>query len=326
MPVYLSTPSLKEEKEETMKNNVKDVFANVYKNLVKRKGATELLEYLEQSDFFVAPASCVEEAELKTEGDLARLSLITFCNLLDLVKSNRYLEYNNTPEENEKLAIISLLHTLGRVGVYEKYTKNQKIDGSWQEVEAFKYVNAMPIPSGESAVLKVLEYMKLSEEEFLAIRYYDGGIYDNPSVFPKIIKKYPLVFLLHIANMEAVWFSNTDQTVAELSKRIKGFELNTAAEEVENEETSSEEVTEKVTFEYCEKQFTVDKRFENKRLTKGKGIEKPSPIEDFLKDPERVRYIALKKTWDASELYEQMLGQICPNWEDEKSFKEAVGC
>ena len=59
---------------------MKDKFIQIYKENIKREGADKLLEYLEKSDFFVAPASTKFHGSY--EGGLLKHSLNVYERLV----------------------------------------------------------------------------------------------------------------------------------------------------------------------------------------------------------------------------------------------------
>lgn len=99
---------------------LKERFLSVYNNAVHRDGSDVLLRWLEDSDFFVAPASTKFHG--CHEGGLLQHSL----NVYDCLKrglANAGLQ-NSYPEET--VAVVSLLHDICKVNFYKKGFRNVK--------------------------------------------------------------------------------------------------------------------------------------------------------------------------------------------------------
>ena len=93
--------------------NNKEKFITVATTHIKRQGITNLLEWLENTDFYTAPAST--KYHLATEGGLLQHSLNVYDKLLRLYAS----EYGAISEEaHETLAIIGLFHDICKVNFY----------------------------------------------------------------------------------------------------------------------------------------------------------------------------------------------------------------
>ena len=143
---------------------MKNKFIEIFKDNIKRPGADKLLEWLEKSDFFTAPAS--SRFHLCCEGGLLKHSLNVYNRLLEQAK---LLNLQETPET---LAIVSLLHDLCKVNYYKSSTRNVKneITGVWEKVpcytvdEKFKYGG-----HGSKSVFLIMNFMPLTPIEATAI-------------------------------------------------------------------------------------------------------------------------------------------------------------
>lgn len=169
---------------------------------VERPGANDLYSFLELSDFFEAP--CSTEFHLCQPGGLAEHSLNVY-NLLE-EKVQRY----GLDIANDTVIICGLGHDLCKCNFYVKGTKNVKENGRWIEKQVYKVNDQFPFGHGEKSVSILQDYMSLTDEEKLAIRWhmvaFDPGIHFNyPSGFPfrAAANKYPLVTLLFTADYEA---------------------------------------------------------------------------------------------------------------------------
>ena len=127
-------------------------FIEIYKENIKREGATELLEYLTgpQSDFFSAPASTRYHNSCR--GGLCNHSLNVYDCLCDILARDKMREYGCTPTA-ETIAIVSLLHDICKVNFYKESTRNVKDEnGVWQKVPYFEIDDKLPYGHGEKSV------------------------------------------------------------------------------------------------------------------------------------------------------------------------------
>ena len=102
----------------------KERFIEIYNTYIKREGADRLLDYLEKSDFFVAPASA--RFHCSTEGGLCEHSLNVYDALRGYLNSPRAKETYGFNYSEESIAIVALLHDLCKIGVYKKGFRNVK--------------------------------------------------------------------------------------------------------------------------------------------------------------------------------------------------------
>ncbi len=185
----------------------KERFIEVFKNNIKREGASELLEYLlsSSSDFFSAPASA--RFHLSKEGGLCEHSLNVYDCLVSYLSSERAKNFGFSYSD-ESIAIVSLLHDLCKVNVYKKGFRNVKDEkGVWQRVDTFEYDDKLPYGHGEKSVYMITAYMKLTREEAFAIRYHMGySSTEDPRNVSAAFEMFPLAFALSTADSEATYF------------------------------------------------------------------------------------------------------------------------
>ena len=174
----------------------KTAFMGIFGDVVKRNGKDKLLEYIEKTDFFTAPASAKYHGAYA--GDLAEHSINVF---------NRMLKHKET-YSLETLAIVSLLHDLCKTGFYTTDYRNVKQpDGSWDKEPYYTINDKLPIGNhGDKSVFIIQRFMPLSAEEVAAIRYHMGAFQEGDiKNISKVFEKYPLALLLHIADLEATY-------------------------------------------------------------------------------------------------------------------------
>lgn len=186
---------------------VKEEFIQIYKEKIKRPGAAELLDYLENKcDFFTAPASARYHSSF--EGGLCEHSLNVYDCLVDYLDRPRVQEEYGLQYSEESIAIVALCHDLCKIGCYKTTTRNVKQpDGSWRQQLTYQFEDPMPYGHGEKSVYIVNGYMRLTREEAFAIRYHMGfsGVEDNRDV-GKAFEMFPLAYALHVADSEATYF------------------------------------------------------------------------------------------------------------------------
>ena len=133
---------------------------------IQRPGIPELITFLENSDFFRAPAS--GDFHLNHEGGLVEHSLNVYNALKGI--ANKYSP--QTPEDSIK--ICGLLHDLCKTNLYVKGKKNKKISGKWHEVDTWDHDDKFPVGHGEKSAMMLLQFISLTEEEMLGIRWHMG--------------------------------------------------------------------------------------------------------------------------------------------------------
>lgn len=191
---------------------LKQEYLEIYYDNIEREGAEELLNYLEKTDFFTAPASGRRHSNF--EGGLCFHSINVYNRFLKLLKQ----EYGDNWTEvisPESVAVIALLHDICKVNTYTVDMRNVKVDGAWVQKPYFKYSDSLPYGHGEKSVYMISGFMRLSREEALAINWH-MGCYDarttNSSILSEVFYKHPIAFLFHVADYMATYL---DETIVE---------------------------------------------------------------------------------------------------------------
>lgn len=202
---------LKEKKEnedikkaEMPAENVKEIetkYRNYFMTYINRPGAANLLEWMNKSGFFEAPASINHHGA--EPGGLAQHSINVFKRLsfiaAEVIKPPQIFNV-------ETLAIVSLLHDLCKIDAYRKSKESTE--------SRYEITRNFPAGHGEKSVILIMRFMYLTDEEILAIRWhmgqYDfyakGGGYDLDNAF----KQCKLAVMLHIADMMATHFDERE--------------------------------------------------------------------------------------------------------------------
>ena len=124
-------------------------FIEIYKSKIKREGADKLLEFLEGSDFFTAPASTRYHGS--HEGGLCEHSINVYECLCDYMARPRVKELYGMNYSDESIAIVSLLHDVCKTNFYVETTRNVKENGVWKTVPYYSIEDQLPYGHGESA-------------------------------------------------------------------------------------------------------------------------------------------------------------------------------
>lgn len=189
------------------KTTDKEEFISIYKEKITREGADKLLEFLEKSDFFTAPASTRFHGAY--EGGLLRHSLNVYECLVEYLARERVKEKYELNVSEETAAIVALLHDVCKVNFYTISMRNKQDEqtGKWGKVPYYTIDDKLPYGHGEKSVYMVSGFMRLTRDEAMAIRWHMGfsGIEDKNTI-GKALEMYPLAFALSVADMEASYF------------------------------------------------------------------------------------------------------------------------
>lgn len=179
---------------------IKQEFLEIFYDNVEREGGEELLNFLEKTDFFTAPASGRRHSNF--EGGLCLHSVSVYKRFLKLLQ-NEYGEKWNEVISPESVAIIALLHDICKVNTYTVEMRNVKVDGEWRQKPYYKYSDPLPYGHGEKSVYMISGFMKLTREEAMAINWHMGAFDSrtaNSSVLSDVFYKYPIAFLFHLSD------------------------------------------------------------------------------------------------------------------------------
>lgn len=184
-----------------MSLDYRQVFVDQYKANIKRRGSDRLLEWLLSTDFFTAPASTRFHSAY--EGGLVEHSL----NVYRIMMKKHFEEGKDDPES---AAICTLLHDICKAGFYEVSFRNRKNDaGVWEKVPYYTINDLFPYGHGEKSVFLIERFMRLKNEEAIAIRWHMGGFDDAAKsgsfAIAHAYEEYPLAVKLHLSDLEATY-------------------------------------------------------------------------------------------------------------------------
>jgi HD superfamily phosphohydrolase YqeK len=183
-------------------NNMIQNDWEIYKKLLlstKRPGIENLVQWLDNSDFKVAPASTRYHSNY--EGGLLKHSLNVY---EECTRQQDLIKLFNVPKES--IIITSLLHDICKVNYYKMEMRNVKKNGAWVQEPYYTVEDMFPMGHGEKSIIIAQQYIQLTEVEIAMIRNHMGGFVDT-SYFSSsnLFNKYPESLILHIADMKATY-------------------------------------------------------------------------------------------------------------------------
>ena len=175
--------------------NLRDKFLNIARTYIHRDGIDALLSWLEETDFYSAPASTrYHDSE---PGGLVAHSVQVYEHLVFLDKAYQ------TKFNPESIAITALFHDLCKVDCYEVSTRNVKDPetGTWHTEPFYKWKEKNIYGGhGSKSVFIVQSFMKLYFPEASAIQCH-MGFNDTGDPVYDVYRTNALAFLLHTADM-----------------------------------------------------------------------------------------------------------------------------
>jgi HD superfamily phosphohydrolase YqeK len=105
----------------------------------------------------------------------------------------------------DSVKIMALLHDLCKANFYKPSTRNKKIDGQWKQLPWYDIDDSFPVGHGEKSVIMIQQFIRLSAEEMLGIRWHMGGYVANDDyrTLSNAWDKYKSGTCLHTADLEA---------------------------------------------------------------------------------------------------------------------------
>lgn len=200
--------------------SVRDEFITITQTITRDDvNIPGLIDFLNESDFFSAPASTRFHCS-EPEG-LVNHSLNVYAVLKSIV-NNVYKSFGmEVPYSDDTLKIVGLFHDLSKINYYEPSVRNVKVykeNGSkydemgrfdWEAQKSFQVKEDskryMCGTHGENSARLLEKFIPLTDEEYSAIVNHHGKI-DNPLLdFTGIANRFPLVTYLHTADMIATF-------------------------------------------------------------------------------------------------------------------------
>lgn len=230
------TQSISEEQRDLNKKVIISLLEST-----NRDGMNNLIEWLKRSDFFTAPSSV--EYHNNCVGGLAQHSLNVYevtVKLIDMFKKDQFdananISLNDNFKEvmnnlkQDSIIIAALLHDVCKINYYqeqERFFKDQSNgDPNWHKYIAYKIEDKFPMGHGEKSVFLIQNFIRLTGEEALAIRWhmgqFDSGTIISPYqkyAFIQATNDYPLCIVLNLADTFATYCMETIHDLKEENK------------------------------------------------------------------------------------------------------------
>ena len=180
----------------------REEFEEIYQSNIKRSGSRELLEWLQKTDFFTAPAST--RFHCACLGGLVRHSVSVY-------RVMREKHFDPEADSEESFPICALLHDICKAGFYKPGTRNVKNPqtGVWEKKPYYTIDDSYPYGHGEKSVFLVERFMRLKTSEAIAIRWHMGGFDETVKgggySISQAFDKYPLAVKLHLSDLESTY-------------------------------------------------------------------------------------------------------------------------
>lgn len=174
---------------------------------IKREGINELLSWLEEQDFFEAPASTRFHGAYA--GGLLQHSLNVYDRLCE------QLAVTGITAEEETVKIVSLFHDICKANCYKTDFRNVKgEDGQWRKVPTYAFAEQFPFGGhGSKSVYILMKFIKLTDEEAVCINCHMGAYDRAPGDYSltNAYEAYPLGLALHTADMYAATLDEVEK-------------------------------------------------------------------------------------------------------------------
>lgn len=151
-----------------MNNNLNELIKNRLLS-TNKTGITELVKHLEEkTDYFTAPASTKFHSNF--EGGLVEHSH----NVVELFKEKN--ERFSLGLSDETIYIVGYLHDLCKCNMYQKGMRLTKdpLTNKWIAFETYVTEDLVPLGHGEKSLAIIQQFIKLSLDESLMIRWHMG--------------------------------------------------------------------------------------------------------------------------------------------------------
>lgn len=190
------------------------IFEKYCKEYIHREGIDRLMAYINTTDFYTAPSSA--SYHLNEDGGLCKHSINVFeiaMKLYETVVKPAILSGVSLFTEElsaESIAIAALFHDLCKTKFYQKTEKWKKDEQNrWVTYPGYEIADEFPFGHGEKSCLILGWFIRLRQEELLAIRWHMGMFEMTEQgsgtrcAYRAAMEKSPLVALLQSADMLA---------------------------------------------------------------------------------------------------------------------------
>lgn len=188
----------------------RELFISIMKQ-VERPGVDELLNWLEGTDFYSAPASTRFHGSYP--GGLVYHTLNVVYELRELVRF-----YDIKDISNESIVIVALAHDFCKINIYQETMVNvppqRSKSGKWEQQLGYKKNEILKLGHGAKSLSILQNFIKLEDYEKEAIFWhmgaYDTGTLSSIHDLYDVFKENKLAFLLHMADMVATYITESE--------------------------------------------------------------------------------------------------------------------
>lgn len=185
------------------KEEAKSRYIQIFKDTIvpAYPGADKLLDWIQSTDFFMAPASTRFHGSFP--GGLCIHSLAVYDNLVRIDRCYGF----NLPAAS--MALCALTHDLCKCNFYHESTRNVKNDetGRWEKVPYYQVQDQYPYGGhGSKSVFLVQSHVRISSDEAAAINSH-MGFADQTSMtdISNVYNVNKLAWALHVADEAATY-------------------------------------------------------------------------------------------------------------------------
>ena len=167
---------------------------------IEREGIDQLMEWLDSTDFYTAPASTRFHGS--HEGGLVEHSIAVHGRLYELA------HFYNIQVSDETIAIVALFHDLCKIGTYKTEMRWRKdANNQWEQYPTYKRDEDFKFGGhGSKSMYIIQNFMKLAPEEAVAINCHMGQW--DATTYSDVASAYedcPLTWVLHVADEAATY-------------------------------------------------------------------------------------------------------------------------
>ena len=184
----------------------------------KREGIEKLIDFLEKTDFFTAPASTRFHSSY--EGGLLQHSLNVYDCLAGLGTTTGDVQEFQTAGmrldsiPQESIIIVALLHDLCKVNFYATEMRWRKdANNKWEQYKTYEFNEDEPLGHGEKSIFILQRLgLQMTEQEVYMIRWHMGGFDESKMPLQSAMKKCPEIALIHAADLIATHIIESEVT------------------------------------------------------------------------------------------------------------------
>lgn len=176
----------------------------VFDFLGEINGTENLLQWLETTDFYTAPASTKYHGSYA--GGLLKHSLNVYDEMLRLIAA--YPEINVSPKS---VAVVSLFHDMCKINMYDSEKRNRKNElGQWESYDSYTIKEKFAFGGhGSKSLYLLMHFIPVEPEEAVAINCHMGS-WDGNEYVGKAFEQFPLAWLLHVADESATYIRESE--------------------------------------------------------------------------------------------------------------------